>query len=260
MAKVVVIFGASSGIGLAAAKLFLSKNCKVYACQRTLAAHSGIINYTVDIVDANDVKNALQNIFKKENRIDIIINCAGFSFAAPVEFTLTSDSRHLFNVNFFGAAEVIKLALPFLTKGARIINISSIAACLPVPYDAFYNASKAALNALTQSLHFELKPKGILATSLMAGGTATPFTKKRKLYKNIGEYQQATNNAYNQIAAIEQGGMTAQAVANKIYRLAKRKNPPTIAVAGFFNNILYLFSKILPSKLLLWLLKMKFRV
>jgi short-subunit dehydrogenase len=261
--KIVVIIGASSGIGLETARLYLKNGCVVYSLARHNCNLEGVFSLIVDIVNTDSLKLALKNIFEKEGRIDILINSAGFSMNAPLEYTNVSDMRYLFDVNFFGAAEAIRASLPYMKEcGGHIVNVSSMAALYPIPFDSFYTSSKAALNALTCALRLELKPFNIRLTSLMPGGTRTSFTKKRKIYppKACGEYASASQNASTSLALTEQNGSAPKSVAKAIFNLTQKSNPPAIIAACPLNKILHLAFNFLPQRLIERLLITKYKL
>ena len=259
MKKVVFITGASSGIGKATAELFLANNYIVINGSRRESKLDGIINYTVDVSSIKSIDKAVDDISEKYGGINILINCAGFSMAAPIEEVLDQDYAYLFYVNLFGAIHLIKRVIPYMKSQGRgkIINISSIGAITPIPYDPYYSASKSALNMLSLTLYTELKKDNINITSIMPGGTKTPFTFARKVYP-----QTDTNLilATQSLAKIEQNGMSAQSVAKRIFAVANQKNPPIFLTTGLMNKFIYLFSKVLPKKILANITRLVFKL
>ncbi|MCL2630787.1 MAG: SDR family NAD(P)-dependent oxidoreductase [Firmicutes bacterium] len=251
--RIIVIFGGSSGIGLASADLFIKNGDTVYSVSRSACPNEFVKSILADITDCTAVFSALNEVFSLEGRIDILINSAGFSMGAPFEFTHQNDFNHLFNVNFFGVANAIKAVIPLMKdKGGKIINISSIASLAPIPYDAFYGASKSALNSLTLALRQELKSSKILLTAVLAGGTRTNFTKNRKVYskESAGGYSENLQKAVSKIGKIEQNGMSAESVANVIFKLSLRKNPPATVCAGVRNKFARLVLRFMPERVL----------
>ena len=179
--KVVIITGASSGIGLECAKMFSQKGYKVYALSRRGGNDHLISHVKCDVTDEKCVKSTFSDIFEKENRIDILVNNAGFGISGAVEFTDTQSAKKQFDVNFFGTVICSKAVLKLMRKQGfgRIINISSMAAPLAIPFQSFYSASKAAVNSFTLSLANEVKPFGISVCALMPGDVKTEFTQNR---------------------------------------------------------------------------------
>jgi len=251
MKKTAFIVGASSGIGLAVAEK-LTKNYNVYCGARRECPNKNVKSITLDASEKDSLKNAVDKIIEETGRIDVFIYSAGFSMAAPTEKVLSEDYRYLFDVNFFGALEGVKHVIPHMRNGGgRIILISSLGGVLPIAYDPFYSASKAALNIVAKELYLELKPYDISVTSFMPGGTATDFTSKRKVYnrEQSGIYYGEQTRAVTALAETEQTGMPAEEVADEIIKILNRKYPPAVAAAGFINTLFYLAEKFLPDKL-----------
>ncbi len=249
MNKVVLIFGASSGIGFESAKLFLQQGYIVLNCSRGQAQDNRIKNYQVDVSNSSTIDVAIESILKEYGRIDIMIYSAGFSMATPISQVNEEDYRYLFDVNVNGAIYAIKKVVPIMKEqnAGRIVLISSLASTAPIPFDPYYCASKAAINALTVALATELDRYNIVICSVLPGGVKTNFTDMRKVYQADDN---SLKNAVANLSAQEQKGMSAEAVAKRVYKSATEKRPPLLAVAGCKNKILYFFCKILPLRLL----------
>lgn len=249
MDKVVLIFGASSGIGLESAKLFLEQGYIVQNCSRGQAKDGRIKNHQVDVSNSSTIDRAIESILKEYGRIDIMLYSAGFSMAAPISQVKEEDYKYLFDVNVNGAIYAIKKVVPIMKEqnAGRIVLISSLASAAPIPFDPYYCASKAALDALTVALATELDRYNIVICSVLPGGTKTDFTDMRKVYQVDDS---SLNNAVVSLSAQEQGGMSAQTVAKRVYKSATLKRPPLLAVAGCKNKILYFFCKLMPARLL----------
>lgn len=252
--RIVLIFGASSGIGLAAAKKLATEGAVVYNASRTPCPEQNIYNITCDVSQHDSVESAISQVIKAHNKIDILIYSAGFSMAAPLEHVMEEDYRYLFEVNYFGALRAAKTVIPFMRENlyGRIIFISSIGGILPIAFDGFYSSSKAALNMLARELSIELKPYNIFVTSVMPGGTATRFTFKRKVYPSdsIGDYDHNLNKAVISLANIEQGGMPSDLVAETVIKVLKKKNPAPVIASGISNKSYALMDKVFPSRLI----------
>lgn len=261
--KTVVIAGGSGGIGGECARLFVEKGFKVFNMSRTKCGIDGVTDITTDLADADSVHSAAACFLRLADGLDLLINSAGFSMAAPVENANPRDTGYLFEVNFHGPLRLIRALLPALKKrGGKIINISSTAALVPLPFDCFYSASKAALNMLTYGLRAELAGFGIQACALMPGGTRTPFTYNRKVYaaeKVNAVYRERLASAAEKIARIEQNGDSPKKVAAAVYRLSDMKKLPPLRAVGLGNKAVYMLAKILPVKLLLFLTRKALR-
>lgn len=263
MNKVAVIVGASSGIGLECAKKLMKDGDTVYNCSRTEASYEGIKNLSLDVVNVEDIGKCLDSVMHNEKRIDIAIYCAGFSMAAPLEYVRSHDYRYLFDVNFFGAVEFIKAVVPKLRPaGGKIIVISSLGGVIPIPYDPYYSASKAALNMLVESLSFELEKQNIYLTSVMPGGTKTEFSFKRKIYKKdeINGYEDDMQKSVCSLQTAEQNGMSAEKVADTVLSVTQTAHPPLLVSCGIKNKVLLMLYKMLPKRLGHKLVCLKYRI
>ena len=185
MSKVVIITGGSSGIGLCTAAALRDRGCKVYELSRRDSEVEGITHLRCDITDEEQIKAAVAQVLDENGRIDILINNAGFGISGAVEFTETSDVQRLFDVNFFGMVRMNRAILPLMREQGhgRIVNLSSVAAPVPIPFQTYYSAGKAAVNSYTMALSNEVKPFGITVAAVMPGDIKTGFTAARQ--KNI---------------------------------------------------------------------------
>jgi len=251
--RIIVITGASRGIGLATAKLFIEKGYKVYSISRNNCGITGVNSILCDITDTGKLKEAIENIYNTEKRIDILINNAGGGISGSTEKTDLSDAKRLFDLNFFAAFEVIKYIVPYmrLQKSGKIINVGSVAGTLHIPFQAFYSASKAAIEALSNCLRGELAPFGIKVTTIMPGDTQTGFTdaREKSFEKDDADYGRRIYKSISLMEKDEKNGMPPIKVAKVIYKAAKSKNPKPAYVAGFAYNLLILLNKILPKRL-----------
>ncbi|MCL2556505.1 MAG: SDR family NAD(P)-dependent oxidoreductase [Firmicutes bacterium] len=245
-----VIVGASSGIGLATAKLFIENNVDVVNISRNQAPEGTVdLDILADASTEGSLTAAI-DYAAQEGKIDTFIYCAGYSMASPLEHCEPHDYRYLFDVNFFGIIESLKAVIPYMKEvGGRIILVSSLAGTIPLMFDSIYSASKAAVDKLAESADLELKPYGIRVTSVRPGGVATNFTFKRNVYgdEKIGEYADRQHKAVASLANIEQGGMEPEKVAKAIWQVIDSKNPPVKKVVGAKNIAFDAVTKVLPS-------------
>ena len=183
MKKIVILTGGTSGIGLETAKCLSAAGCTVYEFSRREAELPGMRHMRVDVSDFAQVKDAVEQVFAAEGRIDVLINNAGFGISGAFEFTEEADARRLMDVNLFGMNNTIRAVLPHMRAAGsgRIVNLSSVAGPLPIPFQAWYSISKAAVNALTMALANEVKPYGVSVCSVMPGDIkpASPPPAKR---------------------------------------------------------------------------------
>ena len=147
MSKIILVTGASSGIGKGIATFLSEKEYIVYGTSRIPKDEN---NFTfkliaLDVLKIESIKTAVQFIIEKEGRLDILINNAGMGITGPIEETPTDEMRAVFNTNLFGAIDVMKAVLPQMReqKSGTIINITSIAGYMGLPFRGVYSATKA---------------------------------------------------------------------------------------------------------------------
>lgn len=251
--RVILVIGASSGIGLATAQKLVDTGHVVYCGARTACPDERITSLALDVTKPQTIVDAVNKIIKETGRIEKLVYCAGFSMAAPVEYAQEEDYRYLFEVNFFGALTAVRTVLPHMRARnyGKIVLIGSMGGVLPIAYDAFYSSSKAALLMLGKELNMEVAPFGIQVTTVLPGGTATRFTFKRKVYEpdEVGTYSADMDKSVGSLAGMEQGGMEAEEVADTVLKALDAENPPAVIAAGLKNKTFYVTQKIIPDKL-----------
>ncbi|MBR4079447.1 MAG: SDR family oxidoreductase [Christensenellaceae bacterium] len=256
--KVVVITGGSGGIGLALCREFCAQGDKVYSLSRTHNTENPAVHITADVSDNASVKAAFAQI--EEDHIDLLINNAGFGISGAIEFTEVGEAERQFQVNFFGGLRCTQAALPMLRKcRGRIINVSSAAAIFSIPFQAFYSASKAAVNSLTLALRNELRDFGISVCAVMPGDVKTGFTKQRHK-SNAGSelYQDKIEASIAVMERDEQNGMTPEYVARYIRRISDKRSVRPLYSAGFLYKIFYMLNKLLPQRLVNWIVSVMY--
>lgn len=248
--KTAVVVGGSSGIGNETCLRLTNRGWNVVNISRTPCKNIKVTNIAADAAAGCSLADAIKSVAQK-CEIAALVYSAGFSMAAPIEYAKESDYRYLFDVNFFGALQSMQAVIPFMKqKGGRIVLVGSLGGDLPICFDSFYSASKAALEMLCRAAYSELKPYNIKVTGLLPGGTSTNFTFKRKVYsddENKG-YAGSVNRAVAALANMEQSGMSPAAVAEIIYGILVSDKPPVIKTCGAKNSAFRLFSRVMPEK------------
>lgn len=252
--KTAVVVGGSSGIGYETCLRLVNRGWSVVNISRTPCNIAKVINFAADAAAGSALSDAIAKAAEKYD-IAALVYSAGFSMAAPIEYAREKDYRYLFDVNFFGALKAVQAVIPFMkTKGGRIILVGSLGGDIPIMFDAFYSASKAALEMLVREAYCELKPYNIRITAFLPGGTATGFTFKRKVYTDDENkaYAPAVNKAVVALSEMEQKGMSAAEVAEDIYNLILTDKPPVVKACGFKNSAYRIASHVMPEKLMLY--------
>jgi short-subunit dehydrogenase len=182
MNKVVLITGASSGMGKVTAKLLLQKGYTVYGASRRTEKmidlqQSGAKILQMDVADDHSMCSGIDEIIKNEGRIDILINNAGFGAFGAIEDVSIAEARYQMEVNVFGLARLTQLVLPYMRKqqSGKIVNITSTGGKIASPLGGWYHASKYAVEALSDSLRMEIKQFGIDVIVIEPGGVKSEW-------------------------------------------------------------------------------------
>lgn len=249
--KTAVISGASSGIGLECARVFLSKGYKVYNLSRRPAPDGDIVSIRTDVTNEDSVKEAFDIIGKECENIDIVLSNAGYGISGAIEFTDTDEAKRQMDVNFFGTLNVIKAAMPYLRKSCgRIIATSSVAAVYPIPFQSFYSASKSSVTMLMSALANEVRRFRISSCSVLLGDTKTEFTGARaKSFDGDDIYGGAISKSVAVMEHDERTGSDPKDIAKKIVKIAEKKHVKNKYVIGAKYKLLVFLDKILPSGL-----------
>lgn len=255
--KIVLVTGASGGIGYETAKLFVQNGAKVYGTSRKGGEQrDGITMLKMDVTDDESVSSALGELLAREGRLDVLVNNAGSGIAGPVTDTLPEELTRQMDVNFIGVLRVVRACTDALiaSKGV-IINLSSVAGVLPIPFQSAYSASKYALEALSECMRLEMKPLGVRVATVLPGDTKTGFTASRQLNAVISEkYEKRFRDSVQRMEHDEQNGMPPSAVAKVIYKTAMKRNPPVRVTCGISYKLVRFLKRILPDRLLSYLL------
>ena len=250
--KICVITGGSSGIGLYTALEMKAKGYEVFDISRRREGTAGINHISADVTDEKRINEAVSYIIDKAGRIDVLINNAGFGISGAVEFTETADARKQFDVNFFGMVNMNRAVIPFMRRagGGRIVNISSVAAPIAIPFQAYYSAAKAAINSYTMALINEVRPYGISVCAVQPGDICTGFTGAReKSYAGDEIYSGRISGSVAVMEHDEQNGMKPETAAHLIATVASAKKVRPVYTIGFKYRLFCALVKILPAGL-----------
>ncbi len=264
---IVLLTGASAGIGKATAQLLMKKGVIVYGasrsgCEQQKDEYSGgeIIPVTMDVNIETDIQIVVKQIINTHGKLDVVIANAGNGIAGAIEETSIDEVRYQFETNFFGVVKTIQACLPiFRMQGyGKIITVSSLAGVIPIPFQTFYSSSKAALMLYMNGLAIELKPFGIQCSTILPGDTKTAFTSARK-YTQASQnekspYFQTMKQSVSRMEHDEQNGMSAEAVARPIVQQVLNKRMHTFYVTGILNQFYYHLFNVLPTDWRLWII------
>ncbi len=250
--KIALVTGGRSGIGHAAAKALKKRGVTVYVFGRTPFTEEGLRFIQCDVTDEERVREAVGEIVSEAGRIDILVNNAGSGISGAIEFTELSDAKKQFDVNFFGTVNVTKAVLPHMRAqgGGRIVNLSSMAAPAAIPFQAFYSASKAAVNTYTEALRNEVRPYGITACAVMPGDIRTGFTAAReKSAAGDDEYGGRIQRSVEKMEKDEQGGVSPDRAGKLIAKLALRRSVKPLYAIDLVSKAEALLFKLMPGRL-----------
>ena len=256
MSKVVLVTGASSGIGLSIANYLVEKNFKVYGTSRNPKKEE---DYSFELIklevtNADSIDEAIKKVIEVEGRIDVLINNAGKGITGPIEDTPTDEMRQIFDLNFFGAIDVMKAVLPFMRekKSGTIINITSIAGYMGLPFRGIYSASKGALELVTEAMSMEVKRFGIhivnaapgdFATNIASGRYHTPVL-ENSAYKK--DYQHNLDLMNNHVDS----GSDPLEMAKAVYQIIINKKPKIhYKIGDFMQKFSIVLKRILPDRM-----------
>jgi short-subunit dehydrogenase len=231
MNKVVLITGASSGIGEKIAEYLSNKDFKVYGTSRNpnLLIKKSFEIIPLDVVDVKLVHKAVDFIIEKEGRIDVLINNAGKGITGPIEETPLDEIKAVFDTNFYGLINVTKAVLPQMRhqKSGLIINISSIAGYMGLPYRGIYSATKSAVSMMTEALSGELKQFGIKVVDVAPGDFITNIANGRCHAPVLEDsaYKNDYSKVLHQINKEVDFGLNTLVIAKAIHQIIKSKNP-----------------------------------
>lgn len=255
MSKVVLITGGSSGIGKSIGEFLHQKGFVVYGTSRNpeKVLNSIFPLVALDVRNSDSIKTAVNKIIETSGRLDIVINNAGVGITGPLEEIPTEEIRNNFETNFFGPIEVMKAALPQMRKqnSGLIINITSIAGYMGLPYRSVYSASKGALELITEALRMEVKVFGIeitnvapgdFATNIAAGRYHAPVIKDSAYEKVYGDVLATMNDHVD-------AGSNPNEMAEAVYKIIQTKKPNVhYKVGAFMQKFSIVLKRALPDK------------
>lgn len=261
MKKVVLITGASAGMGKETARLLAQQGYTVYGAARRTDKMQGLLPLGIrplamDVTDEAALTQGVAQLIAAEGRIDVLINNAGFGSYGAVEDVPLADARYQLEVNLFGAARLIQLVLPQMrAQGAgKIVNISSIGGKMATPFGGWYHASKFALEGLSDSLRNEVKPFGIDVILIEPGGIKSEWggIAVEGLLRTSGHtaYQAGARKFGEASKAIEDKLPGPELIANLIWKAIEARKPRARYVAGYLARPTLLMRQLLSDGLM----------
>jgi NAD(P)-dependent dehydrogenase (short-subunit alcohol dehydrogenase family) len=255
MKKVVLVTGASSGIGKSIATHLQNNNYTVYGSSRKPNSYPDSLFPLVilDVQDQESINAAVDHIIHNEGQIDVLINNAGVGITGPMEETPMDQVEHAMNTNFYGPLRVLQAVLPYMRKqrSGRIINITSIAGYMGLPYRGIYSASKGALEIATEAYRMECAHLNILFSNVAPGDFATNIAAGRFHAPVIkdSDYEKGYAHTLKLIDEHVDDGSDPREIANKILEILQTTHPGIhYKVGSFLQKFSIVLKKILPEK------------
>jgi short-subunit dehydrogenase len=254
--QVVLITGASSGIGLTCAHHLATRGHRVYGTSRQAGLSNGNVRMLrMDVTDDESVARGVEEVIRAESRIDVLVNNAGYGIAGAVEDTTVAEARAQFETNVFGPMRVCAAVLPHMRRqrSGLIVNVSSIAGLVPVPFQGLYSASKAALESITESLRMEVRPFGVRVALLEPGDFSTGFTSNRvRTAASTGDspYRERFERALGVMERDEGAAGSPTAVAQRLEQIMQQRAPRLRhAIGGALQRAAPTLRQLLPNAL-----------
>ncbi len=256
MNKVVLITGGSSGIGKSIGEFLHQKGFVVYGTSRNPEKISNSIFPLValDVRDKQSIVNCVAEVIQKAGRLDVVINNAGVGITGPIEEIPTEEIKNNFETNLFGPIEVMKAVLPQmrLQQSGLIINVTSIAGYMGLPFRGVYSASKGALELITEALRMEVKSFGIHITNVAPGDFATNIAAGRYHAPVIkgSAYEMTYGKSLKEMDNHVDSGSNPNEMALAIFAIIQNENPKIhYKVGAFMQKFSIVLKRILPDKM-----------
>ncbi len=252
-AKVALVTGASSGIGAATAERLAKAGYKVFGTSRR-GGQGGKRSFEMlplDVTNDESVGAAVSEVVRRDGRIDLLVNNAGFGVApAGAEESSLDQARSIFETNFFGLVRMTRAVVPHMRRqgSGRIINIGSVLGFLPMPYGALYAATKHAVEGYSESLDHELRTRGIRVSVIEPAYTKTPFDANfMEPDAKLDEYREARAGMSKRVNEVMATAEPPGVVADTVLKAANAVHPKIRYTAGRLANRLRLLRRFAPA-------------
>jgi short-subunit dehydrogenase len=268
MDKVILITGISSGFGRETARLMAEKGYKVYGTVRKVSDSVNLVhNLRMDLTDSCSIREAVSTVIEKEGRIDVLINNAGMHTGGPIETSPIENIKLQMDTNFIGMMYVTREVLPVMRQQGvgTIINISSIGGLMGLPFQAFYSASKFAIEGFSEALRMEVKRYNIKIILINPGDFHTSNSANRRNFLAPIEisdpYHEQFEKTLSVIEKDEANGWDPTVLARKIVKIINCRNPrQRYIIASFEQKLAVVLKSVLPGKLFRMILQDHYKI
>ncbi len=267
-AKIVLITGASSGIGLCCARLLAEHGYRVFGTSRRVGSLAGqpFEPVEMDVCDEASVARGVERVLAAAGRIDVVINNAGYALAGSVEDTSIAEAQRQIDTNLVGVLRVCRAVLPGMRARGQglIINVGSLGGVIGLPFQGIYSASKFALEGLTEALRHELRPFGVRVTIIEPGDIRTQITDNRVIAEAAragSDYSRWFTNTMAIIEREERGGPEADLVAGLVIGIIRTREPKARYTVGHWSQTIAVWARrLLPARVFEWAMGQHYEV
>ncbi len=251
--KVVLVTGISSGIGQSIAQLLAQRGFTVWGTSRNptgVEKMPGVELLSLDVRSDESVKACMDAVMQRAGRLDILINNAGYLLGGAVEEASLEEAKAQFETNFWGVVRIVNAVLPIMRRqgSGQIINLSSLAGLVSVPFRGFYSASKFALEGYTEALRHEVKPFNIKVSVVEPGFIKTNLGRNRQeAASRIGDYARWRERALEAIRQYEEKAPEPILVADCVLRIIQSKSPALRYRVGKDATLFFRLRRFLPE-------------
>jgi NAD(P)-dependent dehydrogenase (short-subunit alcohol dehydrogenase family) len=251
--RTILVTGASSGTGQAAARLLSQRGHRVFGTSRNPSAAEkmpGVVMVTLDVRSDDSVAACVKTVLEQADHLDVLINNAGYELGGALEELSPEESQAQFETNFFGVVRMVKAVLPAMRrrKHGQLVNISSLSGLAPIPFLGMYSASKFALEGYSEALSHEVKPFNIQVSLVEAGFLKTPLRDKRQLAAQpVSEYGPWRQRALDAVREYEDKGPGPELVANTVTRIVESQRPRLRYAIGRQAQLISGLRRLLPE-------------
>jgi NAD(P)-dependent dehydrogenase (short-subunit alcohol dehydrogenase family) len=255
--SVVIVTGASGGIGKACAQYLAGRGFHVYGTSRRAeqepATTGGLVMIRMDVTDSRSVAEGVRLVQQREGRVDAVVNNAGALVVGPIEDIPIAEVEKSVQTNCLGALRVCQAVIPLMRAqgGGRIINISSVGGAIGLPFEGIYSAGKFALEGMSEALRVELRHFGITVSLIQPGDVRTQDC--RKVILSTKAYEPWFSNALRQYEEDEGRGYPPEKMGPLVERVLLSANPRfRYSFGGVFQSMVPFLKRLLPQRFVQW--------
>jgi NAD(P)-dependent dehydrogenase (short-subunit alcohol dehydrogenase family) len=251
--RVVLITGASSGVGHSTARLLAQQGYTVFGTSRAPTSAEPLANLTMVALDVRSdasVAACVNTVSSQAGRVDVLVNNAGYELAGALEEYSIDEAKAQFETNFFGVVRMTKAVLPFMRrqKHGQIVNITSLSGLSSIPFLGMYSASKFAVEGYTEALRLELKPLNIRVSQIEPGFLKSPMMDKRQVAaERIGDYEPWRQRAFKAIRDAEEKGLRPERVVETVSKILAGPAPRLRYLVGGQANVVSRLKRFFPE-------------